>query len=173
MKKYLMIFLVLAFGMMLTGCTNPSEQGVKELKNGNYKEAEEQFQKAIKKEINVGDAYRGIGLVKWEQEEYEEASKALKKALEEGAQKTVTIYSILGNCAMKQEQASEALNYYRLALAAEGNSEELEQEIKFNEIAAYEQQKDWESAKTKLKEYIEAYPDDAQAVKEAEFLETR
>lgn len=173
MKKYVMILLIVIYGLLLTGCGNPSEQGVKEMESGNYKEAEEQFQKAVEKEVNVADAYRGIGLVNWEQEKYDEAAKALKKALEKGAKKTGTIYSILGNCAMKLNQPSEALNYYRLALAAEGNSKELVQELRFNEIAAYEQQKDWESAKAKLKEYVAAYPDDEQAIKEAEFLETR
>ena len=32
---------------------------------------------------------------------------------------------------------------------------------------------DFESAKTKLKEYLEEYPDDEQAQKEMTFLETR
>ena len=40
-------------------------------------------------------------------------------------------------------------------------------------IVAYEQMKDWESAKAKLKEYLAEYPDDEAAKKELEFLETR
>lgn len=43
----------------------------------------------------------------------------------------------------------------------------------FNMIVAYEQMKDWESAKAKLKEYLAEYPDDEAAKKELEFLETR
>ena len=49
----------------------------------------------------------------------------------------------------------------------------LKKEMHFNMIVAYEQMKDWESAKAKLKEYLAEYPDDEAAKKELEFLETR
>ena len=65
------------------------------------------------------------------------------------------------------------MNFYNLALEDEDNSEEMEQEIRYNIIAAYEQTGDWESVKVKLEEYLEDYPDDEDAKKEAEFLETR
>ena len=45
--------------------------------------------------------------------------------------------------------------------------------MRFNVIAAYEQSGDWESAKVKLTEYLEDYPDDEAAQKEMEFLNTR
>ena len=45
--------------------------------------------------------------------------------------------------------------------------------MQYNVIVAYEQAKDWESAKVKLKEYLNDYPDDQNAQKELEFLETR
>ena len=37
----------------------------------------------------------------------------------------------------------------------------------------YEKMEDWESAEVKLEEYLESYPNDKAAKKEAEFLETR
>ena len=40
-------------------------------------------------------------------------------------------------------------------------------------LEAYEQMEDWESAKVKLEEYLENYPNDKSAKKEAEFLKTR
>ena len=40
-------------------------------------------------------------------------------------------------------------------------------------MVAYEQMEDWESAKVKLEEYLENYPNDKSAKKEAEFLKTR
>ena len=46
-------------------------------------------------------------------------------------------------------------------------------EMKFNEIVCYEQQADWENARQKVTEYLEDYPDDEAAQKEAEFLATR
>lgn len=47
------------------------------------------------------------------------------------------------------------------------------QEMEYNEIICYEQTADWENAKQKITEYTEKYPDDENAKKEAEFLETR
>ena len=47
------------------------------------------------------------------------------------------------------------------------------QEMRFNEIVAYEQAGDIESARSKLADYTADYPDDEKAAKEAEFLETR
>ena len=58
-------------------------------------------------------------------------------------------------------------------MEAEDVSDEMMQEMRFNEIAAYEQSGDMESAKSKLKDYTADYPDDEKAAKEAEFLETR
>lgn len=47
------------------------------------------------------------------------------------------------------------------------------QEMRFNQIVCYEKLGDWENAKTKIAEYIQVYPDDADAQREAKFLETR
>jgi TolA-binding protein len=58
-------------------------------------------------------------------------------------------------------------------LEDENNSAELTQEIQYNIIVVYEQMDDLKSAKVKLQDYVEAYPDDAEAQKELEFLETR
>ena len=55
----------------------------------------------------------------------------------------------------------------------EGNVEELIQEEKQGRIAACDERGDLESAKTLMAEYLEEYPDDEAAAKEAEFLETR
>ena len=112
-------------------------------------------------------------MAKWEQEDYEGARDAFKEALDNGAEKTGAIYNLLGSCEMKLNDSQGALSYYRLALSAEDSSEDLLKEVKYNMIAAYEQSKDWESARAKLKEYIAEYPDDETAGKEAEFLETR
>ena len=50
---------------------------------------------------------------------------------------------------------------------------EVLQEMLFNQIVCYENLGDWENAKTKIAEYIQVYPDDADAQREAKFLETR
>ena len=45
--------------------------------------------------------------------------------------------------------------------------------MKYNQIVAFEQLGDWESAKARLAEYVAEYPEDANALKEQQFLETR
>ena len=159
---------------ILAGCgRNIPEEGLELLKNGDYEKAAETFQEAVEEEQNIGEAYRGIGIAKWELKEYSESKEAFLMALENGAEKTGTIYNFLGNCEMILDNPSGALNYYRLGIASEDCKEELLKELKFNEIAAYEETGDIESAKTLLAEYTKAYPDDERAAKEAEFLETR
>lgn len=174
MRRYAVILSAAVVSIALTGCVKDySKTGVEYLEKGQYKEAEEQFEKAVEADRNVGDAYRGIGMAKWEQEDYEGARDAFKKALDNGAEKTGTIYNLLGSCEMQLENPQGALSYYRLALTAEGSGKKLLKEVKFNMIAAYEKSEDWDSARAKLKEYIKEYPDDEKAAKEAEFLETR
>ena len=46
-------------------------------------------------------------------------------------------------------------------------------EMEYNEIICLERQADWEAAKEKITAYTEKYPDDENARKEAEFLQTR
>lgn len=109
---------------------------------------------------------------KWERR-YKGARKAFKKALENDAEKTGTIYNMIGNCDLKLGEAKEALNYYNLGLAQEDSGKKMKKEMQYNIIVAYEQMEDWESAKVKLEEYLENYPNDKSAKKEAEFLKTR
>lgn len=174
MKRVKIALSVMAVAIALTGCVkNPSEKGVEYLEDGKYKEAIEQFQDAIEEEVNVGDAYRGIGIAKWEQEDYEGSKEAFQDALDNGAKKTGTIYNFMGNCEMKLNRPESALNYYRLGISQEDSSQELKKQMNFNMIVAYEQMKDWESAKVKIEEYLAEYPNDETAKKELEFLETR
>ncbi len=173
MKKGIIGLFVFLLGLCLSGCENPSEEGVEYLRSGQYEEAIAQFEQAIEDEVNVGDAYRGIGIARWEQENYEGAREAFLKAVEAGATGTGTLYNFIGSCEMKLNNPSSAQNYFRLGISQEGNSAELLKEMKFNMVVAYEQLKDWESAKVELREYVASYPEDEAAQKELEFLETR
>ena len=67
--------------------------------------------------------------------------------------KTGELYNLMGNCAMQLNRPTEALNYYSLGIASEDVSEAMLQEMRFNEIAAYEMAGDMESAKAKLAQY--------------------
>lgn len=174
MRHISKILIVLLAGMILTGCGRYEyREGIDKLKNGEYESAIEQFEKAIKEERNVGDSYRGIGIAKWETEDYEGAVTAFEKALDNGSEETGTIYNFLGACKMKLGDSSAAIDYYKQGLKEEDTTDEMAQEMRFNMIASYEALGDWESARAELAQYIIDYPDDEQAAKEAEFLETR
>ena len=175
MRKVWRVFpAVLLLMILLTGCgKNPYKEGMEPLDAGQYKEAEVNFKKAVEKEKNLADSCRGLGIACFEQKDYEGARKALKQALKEGTEKTGTIYNLLGACELELGNYEEALSCYEKGLEAEGNSKALKQEMEFNVIVACEGMEDWEQAKEKLEEYIAKYPEDEEAEKEAEFLETR
>ena len=149
------------------------EEGVEFLSQGNYEQAEAKFLEAIEKDKSPDEAYRGLGMALWEQQDYEGAKDVFFNALENDAEPTGTIYNFLGNCESELGNWEEAIQYYEKGIVSEDCSDDMMQEMLFNEIAAYEKLGDYESAKVKLEAYTEKYPDDEKAAKEAEFLETR
>lgn len=169
------IAVLLAAGMLLTGCigTNHLKEGVSYLEEKKYEEARASFQEEIEKEKNLGEAYRGIGIACFELKEYDKAIDSFEAAIENGAEKTGTLYNFLGISNMRAENYDEAVKAFETGLSAEDSSDTMKQEMLFNTVVSYEEMGDWERAKEKLNEYIELYPDDAKAQKEAEFLETR
>lgn len=175
MKRYLvMIIAVLMAACVATGCgENHLESGMELLESGDYEGAADKFKEAVEADQNPGDAYRGIGIARWEQGQYEAARNAFESALEHDAEKTATLYNFLASCEMQLGSYKSALNYLNLGLACEDGSEELQKEMRFNEIVCYEQCGEWENARTKLAEYTADYPDEERAAKEAEFLETQ
>lgn len=159
--------------LCLAGCANPVKEGTKYLKNGNYEAASDSFQKAVEKKKDLKESYRGLGIALWEMKDYEKAKDAFEKALENGGEETASLYNLLGICDLELSDPAGALQNFWKGLSMEGTEEALVREMKYNEIIAYERLKDWDSAKEKMAEYVERYPDDEQAAKEAEFLETR
>ncbi len=81
------------------------------------------------------------------------------------------IYNSLGVCLMQQEKYEEAVKAFESGIGM-GASDYL-QELKFNMIVANEYSGDFAQAKKLMQEYLQAYPDDARAKKENEFLKTR
>lgn len=177
-KKSIAVLMIC--GVLLTGCSNPVESGTELLEQKEYTQAVDAFDEAIEKWDGkekyadaVAEAYRGKGIAYFEQKDYNSAKEAFLKALDEGTKQTGTIYNFLGICEMNLNNPTDAISYFQQGITCEGSSAELIQEMEFNQISAYEQLKDWENAKTKMAEYIARYPDDSEAAKEAEFLETR
>ena len=60
MKKIKALLVVVCTGVLLTACGNSSQKGVEYLEDGKYDQAIEQFEQAVDKKKNVGDAYRGM-----------------------------------------------------------------------------------------------------------------
>ena len=172
-RRYLVAVLLLVVSVMFSGCANAVKSGTESLEEKDYKEAAKEFQKSIDKEKDLGEAYRGLGICYWEEEDYEKALEAFENALDNGAKKTATLYNFLGLCERKVGSPKKAAFYFQTGQTKDGASEELTQEMAFNEIEAYEEAKDYNSAKTKLEAYTESYPDDEKAAKELEFLETQ
>ena len=114
-----------------------------------------------------------MGIAQYELEDYEEAIDSFENALKNEAEKTATIYSLMGASSLRLKEYESALDFYAKALKMEDCTEELKQEILFNEIAIYQELGDWEVLKEKVKAYKENYPEDHRMDKTAEFLETR
>ena len=174
MKRATLLALTVS-ACLLTGCTNALKDGTGYLEDGNYK--------AVDEGKKTAEAYRGLGMAYYEQEDYASAKDAFEKALAAGGEKNQVIYNLLGICGMKLNDYNYALEQFNQGISLSQNSgtsmenaesfSEVLQEMRFNQIVCYEKLGDWENAKTKIAEYIQVYPDDADAQREAKFLETR
>lgn len=82
------------------------------------------------------------------------------------------IYNQLGLCKLATGAYEEARSAFENGIKAEGPNSVL-QELKFNRVVAYEYLSDFTKAAALMREYLESYPDDADAQREFEFLQTR
>ena len=172
MKKIRVLLCVMAAGLLM-GCANYLKDGLTSLEEGKYEDAIASFEKDIAEEKNLNEAYRGIGIAYFELEDYEAAITAFENALDNEAEESASIYHMLGTSALKLDKYEDALTYYGKVLEMEDCTEEMRQEVLFNEIAIYQLQSDWETLKEKVEAYVAAYPDDTRMDKTVEFLETR
>ena len=144
MKKIVGLLVLL---LLLTGCAGNIKEGIDLLEKGEYKAAAEAFKKDVKKERNLDEAYRGLGIAYFELKEYDAAIEAFELAKKHGAEETATFCSFLGASYLESEEYDKALDAYERGLACKDLTEELEQEIQFNLIAVYENMGNWKAAK--------------------------
>lgn len=184
-SKILAVTLITA--SFLTGCAGHYiKEGTKLMGEEKYAEAITAFEKSVEKDDNTAEAYRGIGIANYEQQNYKEAAEAFQKVLDNDGEATPVLYNLIGVCAMKQDDIAGAAGAFEQGITLaekEGSSQDTSdekedysetlQEMRFNQIVCYEKQADWENAKTKMAEYTQDYPDDQKAAREAEFLSTR
>ena len=182
MKKKLLILAMMST-VLLSGCAGALKDGAEALESGDYETAAASFQQAISEKGDREDlaaAYQGLGMADYELGSYADALEAFESAVDNGAKQTVELYNLMGVSAMQTGDYEKGLDYIQAGLAltdtgTDGESDDagLIQEMEYNEIICMERQADWESAKEKIAAYIEKYPDDEAAQKEAEFLKTR
>lgn len=176
---------------VMTGCGNHIKEGTELLESGNAKEAKAVFEQVVeeaeKKGEDASEGYRGLGMACYAQEDYESARTNLQKALDAGGVETPAVYNLIGACSMRLEDYDTALAAFERGmtlpesmLISEGSREEQTadyqtaiQEMMLNRVVCYEKKLDWENAKAAISEYVLLYPEDEEAQREAEFLETR
>jgi len=81
------------------------------------------------------------------------------------------VFNQLGLCKLKIEDYQSALETFQQGLEIENNS--MAQTMYYNEIVAYEYLGDYKQAAVEMKKYLALYPDDENAKREYEFLQTR
>lgn len=81
-------------------------------------------------------------------------------------------YNGLALCDIKEEQYDSALQNIEQGLS-KATTDEDKQGLLFNRIVAYEYKLDFEQAKTSMADYVKTYPDDEDAARENQFLQTR
>ena len=180
MNRIKMILASMAVSFLMTGCAGAVSQGVKALEDGDYAGALSKFQEAAEgtDDGESAEGYRGMGIAYYESGDYAAALEAFKNALDGGAE-SVFLYNLAGVCAMQTGDYETALGYIQAGLSLSDTDSgketdaELVREMKYNEIICCEELADWETAKAKISEYLEQYPDDETAQREAEFLKTR
>ena len=82
------------------------------------------------------------------------------------------MYNQLGLCKLEAGEYEAALNAFNSGLAIETGNDYIQQ-LRFNQIVAYEYLGEFERAASLMNGYLVSYPDDRQAVREYEFLRTR
>ncbi len=163
---------VLIIGFMVLHKT-PLEKGIQLLEKNKHLEAVETIQLAIEEGEELGSAYHALGLAYWKLENYEKSYQAFTNSLKEGGGKTVLASHMLGAMEIMNKNYEAALQYILNALQMDVENEVVKQELLFNEIICYEHTGQWELAKSKMQVYRELYPEDEEAKREAEFLESR
>lgn len=160
------------------------------------------LQRALELKPKEASDYYNRGRIYYELKDYESARGELTEAINEGDADAVLLlgkvylavddaasarglyqdylkeekkqsraYNGLAMCDIFEKNYENALNNIKKGLECEDAAET--QSLLFNEIVVYEYMLDFETAKSKMAEYLEKYPDDMTAVRENEFLKSR
>ena len=172
MKKIRIIMAVMLM-MIMVGCSTNLKDGVAFLEEGKYEEAITCFELEIAEGKKLTEAYRGMAISYFELGNFQSAVEYFDLVLaDEDAVETASLYVMKAASHLQLSQLDAALAAYQEALTLEC-TEEMKQEILFNEIAIYQEYGEWDTVKEKVAAYVESYPEDNRMDKTVEFLETR
>ncbi len=113
--------------------------------------------------LYLGRAYEATG-------DYNYAANVYNAYLMQGTG-NAEIYNQLGICELQKGEYQKALDAFQAGLKLEDN--DILQSLSFNEIVAYEYLGDFKRAAVLMENYLQNYPDDANAQREYDFLRTR
>lgn len=133
-----------------------------------YEKAKEALIESLKLEYE--DAMLLLGRVYLDMDDSASARSMYQEYLTQSEQ-GARAYNGLAICDIHDGNYDAALENIQKGLA-ENNSDET-RGLLYNEIVAYEYKRDFATAKEKMKSFLEQYPDDAEALRENEFLSTR
>lgn len=133
-----------------------------------YTNATTCFEKAIKaKEVSgylyLGQACMAQGDTEGAKSNFDSYIKASNPSAE--------VYNTIGLSYLEAKSYDEALAAFQSGLKCESDTSR--RSLLYNEIVTYEYKLDFDTAKTKMEEYIKLYPEDEAAQREYKFLETR
>ena len=156
------------------------------------------FEKAIEHGEELPLAWRGVGMIRFMQNEFGEARVALETALELGGESTAIIYNMLGVTAMRTSDFQQAVDFFDTGIVwfdltlgragvsltdliygnepderVEGLSVEVLQSMMSNRILSHQNLGNWEEARELASSYLLIFPDDEMIQREYEFLQTR
>ncbi|MFP3153830.1 tetratricopeptide repeat protein [Lachnospiraceae bacterium ZAX-1] len=157
-----------ALGILKDTAEDARNKGKIYLELGDYENARKQFDRAINKKDSEAILY--LAQVYDAEGNAEQAKSLYETYIKQHADDTETLNS-LGCLQMGAENYTQALELFQTALAVENAKNE--QELRRNEIAAYEYLLDFATAKQKIESYVKDYPEDEEAQRESVFLQTR
>lgn len=113
--------------------------------------------------LYLGKSYEATG-------EYNYAANVYNSYIAKDS-KNAVVYNQLGLCEMARQDYRKALEAFQAGMQIENNG--MMQTLSFNEIMAYEYLGEYQKASVLLENYLKAYPDDGEALREQQFLSTR
>ena len=196
MKKNRVVLLLILAVMAVAGCSGNKDylkDGVNALEEKEYTKAVEYFNEMIaveskekpsnekKQKIqdnNLFEAYKGLAIAYFEQEEYDKALGAYEEADKYDGTKTEAMYRNMAVCAQNIDDYEKAVIYANKGLENKGDSNEkdlsyVRRDLYYIIVKCNENNGKWSEALDIAKKYIEEFPDDANMLKEITFLETR